>query len=165
MLGYLYFKLMKNSYLLLLVCLAIACSKEEPEPEVVVPEPTTFIEKYDNTVWDNGTDTRIGFANDTTRFLWTVPLVGDCVFLSDGLTYEADGGVYNLSIERNIPTELVYVLSFTREENTANFTYVYTEENDVLNQEVTLYVNNEPEGDPIVIEYNRLTGTLISYCN
>lgn len=156
---------MKNSYLLLLALLIIACSQEETEPEVVVPEPTTFLEKYDNTVWDNDTSSRIGFANDTTRFLWTVPLTGSCVYVSDDLTYEDDAGVWNLTLERNIPSELVYVLSLTREDNTASYTYVYTEENDILTLEATLSVNGEEEGEPIVTEYSLLSGALTSYCN
>ncbi|MGC6422029.1 MAG: hypothetical protein ACON47_04850 [Flavobacteriaceae bacterium] len=156
---------MKYSYLpLFILFLFVSCSTEE-EPEVIPePEPTTFLEKYDNTIWDNSTDKRLGFSNDTSRFLVQVPLVGDCIFFSDNTSFEADDGVYSINIETNIPSEFIWTLTFTRGENYSRNTYIITESNDVLTVETITSRNDETLGEES-IDYKLLLGTLDSYCN
>lgn len=154
---------MKKAFLFITVLAVFSCSKEEEAPEEVIPDPTTFLEKYNNTVWDNSEASRIGFVDDTSRFLWTVPLVGDCSFISDNQSIEADGGVYEINIERNIPTEFVYTIVFSIGENSASYTKKLTESNNVLTETSIRSILGEQD-DPVVITYTLLTGTLTSYC-
>lgn len=150
----------------MLVCLLLfSCSTEEEAPEIATePEPTTFLEKHDNTAWENAEIGRIGFADDTSRFLWNIGLL-ECNFFSDNISFEDDGGVYEINIERNIPEEFIYTISLTIEENTASYVRVLTVADEVLTERITLTVNGEAEGDPSEISYNLLPNPLTSYCN
>lgn len=156
---------MKKSIFLVALLSVLSCAKEDEAPEEVIPEPTSFLEKYSNTIWDNGNGDRIGFVDDATRFLWTVPLVGDCTYLSDNQSFEADGGVYTIAVTRNIPSEFIYTITFAIGENTASYTKVFTEANDVLTEQTLLYINAEQDGDPVEVTYDKLVGTLTTYCN
>lgn len=156
---------MKNTFLLIISLFLFACSTEEEAPEVLPePEPTTFLEKYDNTAWENSEIGRIGFSDDTSRFLWDIGLL-ECNFFSDDISFEGDGGTYEINIERNIPEEFIYTISLTVEENTASYVRVLTVANDVLTERITLTVNGEADGDPSEIQYNLLPNPLTSYCN
>lgn len=154
---------MKKAFLLITALTLFACSKEEEAPEEVIPDPTTFLEKYNNTAWENSESGRIGFVDDTSRFLWTVPLVGDCSFISDNQTIEADGGIYSISIERNIPSEFVYTIVFSIGENSASYTKVFTESNDVLTETSVRSILGEQD-EPEVITHTLISGSLSSYC-
>ena len=156
---------MKKSIFILMLVSLLSCAKEEEAPEVVIPEPTSFLEKYNNTIWDNGNGVRIGFVDDTSRFLWTVPLVGDCTFVSNNQSFEADGGVYTVAVSRNIPAEFIYTITFAIGENTASYTKVFTEANDQLTEQSILFINSEQDGEPVEVTYDKLAGTLTTYCN
>lgn len=156
---------MKFYCLLFISLLLMTCSSEEEAPEVVPePEPTTFLEKHDNTAWDNSDVGRIGFADDTSRFLWNVGLL-ECTYFSDNTSFEGDGGVYTIRIERNVPEEFIYSISLTVEENTASYVKVITVANNVLTERTSLTVNGESDGEPVAIIYTKLPSVLSSYCN
>ena len=156
---------MKKSFFLFFSILLFSCSTEEEAPEVIPePEPTTFLEKYNNTAWENEDVGRIGFENDTSRFLWNIGLL-ECNYFSDNISFEEDGNTYSIQIERNIPEEFIYSISLTDGENTASYVRKMTVSNDVLTESIALTINGEIDGDPAEIQYNLLSNTLTSYCN
>ena len=149
---------MKKVQLLLLGLLIFACSKAETTPEE--PEPTSFLEKYDRTVWNNPEIATIGFVDDVTQFLWTIGT--DCSAIGEGSSTE-DGNTASIRINTNTPEEFIYTLAGNIGESDFVIVRTYTVTNNTLTEDITITFNGDQE--TINNSYNKFSGQVADYCS